>query len=80
MTIITTKPGGNSGPYVHSGSGEPSGEALKKLSCYFDDNKSQKKTDIVLSSETGIAAMAGDDVETKPKCNKLLALVYLGEF
>ena len=80
LTIITTKPGGNSGPYVHSGEGMPSGEALKQLSCYFDDNKSQKKTDMVMSSETGIAAMAGDDVETKPKCNKLLALVYLGEF
>lgn len=80
LTIITTKSGGIDGPYVHSGKGEPNGEFLSNLTCYFDYNKSPKKTDMVLSSETGIAAMVGDDVETKPKCNKLLALVYLGEF
>lgn len=79
LVIKTMMPGGN-GRFVHSGNGTPIGTRLSKLSCYFDDQGAPKLEGKKITSSAGSVDLVGDDAETKPKSNKLLALVYLGEF
>lgn len=79
LTIRTMIPGG-SGNFVHSGDGTPTGTRLSKLTCYFDKNGAKELKDKEMKTSIGSTEFIGADIETKPKSNRLLALVYLGEF
>ena len=67
--------GTNNLPKVHSG-GRINGNTtyMSEITCTLDSTETDLKT------SAGNTDEVGDDIETKPRSNKLLALAYLGVF
>lgn len=65
---------GETGIYVHAGSGDKITSTMTKLSCTLNSPETS------LSTSSGETSEEGEDIESKPKHNKLLAITYLGRF
>jgi hypothetical protein len=65
---------GEVGKNVHAGSGDKITSTMTKFTCAL------KSSGTSLTTSPGETSNEGEDIESKPKHNKLLAITYLGRF